>query len=182
MLTAKIASVEKANTAALNNSDDEFDLELEDGSILKVQPKFRGAGTSWKQNFAQKFNLRQTGNNRWQQRRNNNQQQQRSQNHSNNNQNNSVERQKQSSPSPDQTWKCFRCKNDGAPKKYRGDQMCPIHNFRPKWFSTVPIAAVKEVKPATQPTTDGASNPDPGTMAAIRQAFYAGYDSDDYNN
>lgn len=183
MPKAKVASVETTNITQTNNSDDEFDLELDDGSILKVQPKFRGSGSAWKQNFAQKFNLRQSGNNRWQQRRNNNQQQQRSQNHSNNNRG-SVDQQKQSAPSAEQTWRCFRCKEDGAPKKYRGDQMCPIHRFRPKWFNNVPLAAVKEVKPApsSQSNSDNNAKPDPGTMAAIRQAFYAGYDSDDYSS
>ena len=182
MPKAKVASVETTNMTQDNNTDDEFDLELEDGSILKVQPKFKGSGSSWKQNFAQKFNLRQSGNNRWQQRRNNSNQQQRNQNH-NNNRGNNAEQQKQNSPSADQTWRCIKCRDDGNPRKFRGDQMCPKHRFRPKWFNNIPIAAVKEVKPAPngQATTDNTNGGDPGTMASIRQAFYAGYGSEDYS-
>ena len=181
MPKAKIASVETTNPVQIVNSDDEFDLELEDGSILKVQPKFKGGGSTWKQNFAQKFNLRQSGNNRWQQRRSDNQQQFRSQNNQNNHRSNSAEQQKPP-PSSDQTWKCFKCKNEGNIKKYKGNQMCPIHRFRPKYFDALPLASIKEVKPAqkSQNQSDDSNNGKDGALSAIRSAFYAGYDSD-YN-
>ena len=182
MNTAKIASVETTNTSVDNNSDDEFDLELEDGSVLKVQPKFKGSGSTWKQNFAQMFNLRQTGNNRWQQRRNN-QHQQNHRSHPQMNDRNSVEQQK--SATADQMWRCFKCRNEGNPKKYRGDQMCPKHNFRPKWFNSIPLASVREVKPASngqnQTVDDKSGNTKDGSLAAIRSVFFSGYDSDGYN-
>ena len=182
MNTAKIASVETTNTSVDTNSDDEFDLELDDGSIMKVQPKFKGSGSTWKQNFAQKFNLRQTGNNRWQQRRNN-QHHQSHRSHQQQNDRNSVEQQK--SATADQTWRCFKCRNEGNPKKFRGDQMCPKHNFRPKWFNSIPLASVREVKPASnnqnQATDDKNGNAKDGSLAAIRSVFFSGYDSDGYN-
>ena len=177
MPKAKIASVETTNAPEVIDSDDEFDLELDDGSILKVQPKFKGSGSTWKQNFVQKFNLRQTGNNRWQQRRNNNQQPSRNQSNQSSGRGNSAE----STPSSDQTWKCFKCKNEGQIKKYKGNQMCPIHKFRPKWFDSIPLASIKEVKPAQKNQSDESNNDRNGALSAIRSAFYTGYDSD-YNS
>ena len=180
---AKVASMLPSPDGNDNDSDNEITLEMDDGCILKVQPKFRGAGNTWKQNFSRKFNLQQSGNNKWQQRRqqNNRQQQQpsnqyRQSNQYNNqgNSNNRVEQQKRDSPSPDQMWKCPKCKNSGITKRFRGDQMCPTHSFRPRFFDGVPLAGIRELKPDQNTTnsSDDVAKNDNGHVQAIRTALY----------
>ena len=54
-------------------------------------------------------------------------------------------------------------------KKYRGNQMCPIHNFRPKWFDGVPLGgAVKVAKPGND--DDDNNSPD-GHLNSIRECL-----------
>ena len=181
---AKVASVETSKHDEVVDSDDEVDIEMDDGMILKVQPKFRGNGATWKKNFTKKFNLQQAGNNKWQRRpQQQNQQQQRQrpshQGNRNNNGNynrNTADQQKRDTPSPDQWWRCQKCRNDGNPKSYKGNQMCPIHNFRPKWFDSIPIASVKSARPHNNENDDDDFNTGGGQLASIRQCFL--YDED----
>ena len=60
---AKVASVETSKNVESDDSDEEVQIEMDDGMVLKVQPKFRGGDKTWKKNFTKKFNLAQSGNN-----------------------------------------------------------------------------------------------------------------------
>ena len=181
---AKVASlVETSNHTKNDDTDDEVEVDMEDGVVLKVQPKFRGNGSTWKRNFTKKFNLQQTGHNRWQRKQHQpqqpfqqqpRQQQQNNRNQGNNNARGSVEHQKQESPNPDQWWRCYRCRDDGNSRKYKGNQKCPIHNFRPKYFDSVPLSGVRELKPqnSTSVEDNNENAKANGQMASIRQCLY----------
>ena len=188
---AKVASlVETTLTNDTGDSDDEVHIEMDDGVVLKVQPKFKGGGTTWKKNFTKKFNLQQSGHNRWQ-RRNQQQQQQPQQSQQrqfSRNQSfgrNNADQQKQGSPNPSQTWRCYRCRDEGKSRQFRGDQMCPRHNFRPKYFDSIPVAGVRELKSAQDSksnnntdTTNNTNANDPGQLASIRHCLYNNSDSE----
>lgn len=185
---AKIASlVETSNNANDGDSDDEVEIDMEDGMVLKVQPKFKGGGQTWKRNFTKKFNLQQSGNNRWQRRpyqHNQQQSQPRRQNQFNRNQNhngnrNFADQQNQDTPNPDQWWKCPKCREEGNPRKYKGNQLCPKHNYRPKFFESIPLASVREVKPnniKVDNNENDNNNPN-GHLNSIRDCLYNDSDS-----
>ena len=177
---ASINSVETANVNENDDSGDEIDIDV-DGVVLKVQPRFKGAGTTWKQNFAKKFNLQQNGNNRWQRRtQQQNQQQQPFQNKSNNRFNNNSNRnnsrnnnnvdQRKSGPSADSKWKCAKCRDEGVTRELRGDQKCPIHKWRPSWFKNIPC--VNEIKPDEENHDENVVDNN-GQLAAIRTCMHA---------
>ena len=180
---AKVASLTAPKDD--DDSDDELLIETDDGCVFKVQPKFKGAGNTWKQNFSKRFNLQQSGHNRWQSRQRQQQQYQQQQrqgshSHRNNNQNsnsngnNRVEQQKRDTPSSDQLWKCPKCRNNGVTKRFRGDQKCPAHDFRPRFFANIPLAGIRELKPeeTTETTGQDANGDGNGQVQAIRTLLY----------
>ena len=189
MSKAKVASVETTNVTNDGDTDDEVEIDMDDGMVLKVQPKFKGGNNAWKRNFAKKFNLQQSGNNRWQQRpqRQHQQQQQwQQQNGRNNNQNfnrgnsnnGNVDQQKSDTPKAEQFWRCHKCRDDGKSRKYKGNQMCPKHNFRPRYFDSVPLAGVREAKPQNTKQNgnnddDDSNNFEDGHLASIRECLYS---------
>ena len=184
---AKVASlVETSNVTENNDSDNECEIEMDDGMILKVQPKFRGNGPTWKRNFAKKFNLQQSGNNRWQRRPQQQFQQQqqrqqfnRPQGHPNNK--NFAEQQNKDSPSADQWWKCPKCKDEGKTKKFKGNQLCPKHSYRPKFFENVPLAGIRELNASNNNNSnddDNNAKSGNGQLASIRQCLYNNSDTD----
>ena len=173
---AKVASVETTKYADDDDSDDDGCMEMDiDGMIFKVQPKFKGNGNTWKRNFTKKFNLQQSGNNRWQRRPQQQQSQQQFQpprqpnKPSNSFNRNSVDQRKSDTPTSDQWWRCYKCRQDGHVNKYKGNQMCPTHNFRPKWFDSIPLASVKVAKPSNDDFVDN-NNPD-GHLNSIRECM-----------
>ena len=179
---AKVASLVDTSNTNDNDSDEEVEIDMEDGVILKVQPKFRGNGSSWKRNFTKKFNLQQSGHNRWQRRNQSHQSQQQQQprqnQNSNRNQNqgskNNVEHQKHDGPNADQWWRCYRCRDSGSSRKFKGNQKCPVHNFRPKYFDSVPLSGVRELKPQNVGNDDDEGNNTGngnGHLASIRDCL-----------
>ena len=159
---AKMAQMSTPEIVDHQISDDETLIEMEDGSILQVRPKFKGADKTWKRNFTKKFNLQQTGNNRWSQRSGNKQFNNGAASQNNrfntngggnnnaNSRNANTSRQNSDKPSADQLWKCKICANEGRTKKYRGDQQCSIHKYRPKWFNSIPLAGMRQIEGATE--------------------------------
>ena len=153
---AKMAPVTTNEIAENHESDEETLLEMDDGCILQVRPKFRGAGKTWKRNFTKKFNLQQSGNNKWAQRQNNrfpgnapnNRPSNNNSNPSNRFQNNG--KQNGDKPTADQMWKCKICQNEGNIRKFRGDQQCNVHKYRPKWFGAIPLAGIRNIEGANE--------------------------------
>lgn len=180
---AKVASVESTKSVTNDDTDDEVEIDMEDGVVLKVQPKFKGNGSTWKRNFTKKFNLQQSGNNRWQRRSQQNQyqnQQPRQQQqfprnaHRNNNRNN-ADQQKQDVPLADQMWACHKCRDSGSTRRYKGNQKCPIHNFRPKYFDSVPISGIRELKPSGESSNvdiNTTKTTNDGHLNSIRDCLY----------
>ena len=176
---AKLAPIATPGDDDQQNSDEEALIEMEDGCILQVRPKFRGADQTWKRNFTKKFNLQQSGNNRWAQRpnkpqfKNNNN----SAANNNNNQNRQNQRNQNNGPSAEQLWKCRLCQNEGnGVKKFRGDQQCPKHKYRPKFFEGIKLAGFRQISSENQNENDD-NNEDPGTMNSINAIMF-GNESD----
>ena len=188
---AKIASL--ADSGAVDEAttdDDDITVEMDDGTILKIQPKFRGTDGVWRQNFTKQFNLQQGPNNRWQRRRQQQQNrprndfgnQNRNQNGNNGNNslinknfNNSANNRngnKGNSPSPDQTWKCRKCENEGRNRICRGDQQCPRHKWRPRYFENVPLAAIKSVEANDSGDYNDEQQKALASLASIRMTLY----------
>ena len=174
---AKLAPIETAESDEHLNSDEETLIEMEDGCILQVRPKFKGADQQWKRNFTRKFNLQQSGNNRWAQRQN--KFPPKGNSAGNNNQNKPNQRNGQSDgPSADQLWKCKLCQNDGrGVRKFRGDQQCPRHKYRPKFFNPIKIAGVKQISADQQPDDDDSGEDHKGAMNSINALMF-GNESD----
>ena len=178
---ASVNSVETSKNVDNSDSDDDIELVMDDGSVLKVQPRFKGAGSTWKQNFTKKFNLQQSGNNRWQPRRhqqqshqqqrsfNNNRNSGRNENYNKNNNGNNVDQQK-SGPSADAKWKCGKCRDEGYTRSLRGDQKCPKHKWRPSYFKNVPC--VNEVKVEGNDEDTDVDNKN-GHLSAIKSCLQA---------
>ena len=185
---AKVASLEPTTDNDIDSDNDDITFEMDDGTILKIQPKFRGPNGSWRQNFTRQFNLQQGPNNRWQARRNQNNQrnnQGRNQNNQNgnsnsslnnknfnNNNNNRRNNNKSDKPSPDQTWKCRRCENEGRTRIMRGDQQCPRHKWRPTYFDSIPIAAIKTIENDDKSEFEQQKASALASLASIRMALY----------
>ena len=184
MPKGKVASlVDTTNDNVVDDSDGEVELEMADGVILKVQPKFKGAGTTWKRNFTKRFNLQQSGNNRWQRRQQQQQprqpqQQQYSQSQAQNFNRNNADQQKRDSPNAEQTWRCYKCREEGNSRKFKGNQMCPKHKFRPRYFESIPLAGIREIKSSHNSKSDdnntnNSGNGDDGHLNAIRECLYS---------
>lgn len=183
---AKIASLATdANDADDDDDEDDMTLEMEDGTILKIQPKFKGSKGVWRQNFTKQFNLQQGPNNKWQARRPNNNQrngQNRFQGNNNtnnvslnsknfNNQsNNRRNNNRNDKPSPDQTWKCRKCENEGYNRIFRGDQMCPKHKWRPGYFNSIPIASVNAIE--SNDNNNLEHDQQKAALASVKMALY----------
>ena len=178
---AKLAPIAPPDNDEHLESDEETLIEMEDGCILQVKPKFRGADQAWKRNFTRKFNLQQSGNNRWAQRPNR-QQFKNGGNGGNNNNNNQQNGQNQrnnrsNGPSAEQMWKCKLCINDGrGVKKFRGDQQCPKHKYRPKYFESIKLAGMRQI--ATEEDDENETNVDHHAQMNTINAIMFGNESD----
>ena len=185
---AKVASLESKADDDTDSDNDDIIFEMDDGTILKIHPKFKGSNGAWRQNFTRQFNLQQGSNSRWQSRRNNNNHRSdnnnryqnnqngngntslNNKNYNNNANNNRRNNNRGDKPSPDQTWKCRRCENEGKNRILRGDQQCPRHNWRPRYFDSIPIAAIKSME--TEKSETNEQEKQKAALASIRMQLY----------
>ena len=158
-----------------SDSEDDLEVELDDGVIYRIQPKSKNQRNSnWKNNFAKKFDLQQRGQT-WQRKPSNSgktiktgNEYSRSSNHDSNYKKNS---------NPNGTWECRMCRADGRNPKVRNDMKCPVHNVRPNKFKNIPLAKVSQV------SHQNAQNPQnevehPGEFNALRARFYGDLNTD----
>ena len=98
---------------------------MEDGVILRVQPRQGSSKSSWKQNFAKKFDLKQNGS-RW-----------KKQNRSTTNSGQTIQKK---NPDPNGTWTCRNCTSENKPAVVRNNMKCPVHKVRPNYLKSIPLA------------------------------------------
>ena len=178
---AKLAPIASNESGEHLESDEETLIEMEDGCILQVRPKFRGADQTWKRNFTKKFNLQQSGNNRWAQKPNRFPPRNGNGNAGGNNNNQNGQNQRNNrgdGPTADQIWKCRLCQNEGkGVKKYRGDQQCPKHKYRPKFFNPIKLAAVRQISTEDQDEPNDGGDDHLAAMNSINAIMF-GNESD----
>ena len=67
-------------------------------------------------------------------------------------------------------------------RRFRGDQQCPKHKYRPGFFDSIPIAGVRELKPASDggngASVDAIEQANQGQLNAIRSVLYNDSDNE----
>ena len=141
-----------------NETDsDEIEVEMEDGTILRVQPKQSNNKSNWRQNFTKKFGLKQNGQ-RW-----------KSQNQPNN-----TSRSNKKTPDQNGTWSCRKCADEGQVRQVPNTMRCPVHKHRPSYLKALPLKAkINSVDQQNESTT---KRDDLGTFNSISTTFYGDTD------
>lgn len=158
-MKGQIKSIQQPNQE--ESDSEEVEIELDDGMILRVQPKFRGSkSNNWQQNFTKKFDLKQNGST-W-----------KKSNRSNTNSGKSINRK---SPDPNGFWTCRLCQSDGKPGKVKNNMKCPTHRVRPNYLKEIPL--VGRTNKVDQSETNQSQNEDPGRFNSIKVDLYGDTDS-----
>ena len=143
-----------------DSDSDEIELEMEDGTILKVQPKSANNRSNWRQNFTKKFGLRQNGQ-RW-----------KSQNQNQGNNSRSTKK----IPDQNGSWSCRKCSDDGKPRQVPNTMKCPIHKHRPGYLKQLPLNG--KVNSVDQQNENQTKQDDLGSFNSITSTFYGDTDTE----
>ena len=162
-IKAQIHTVQPNNYEKESDSD-EMEIELDDGMILRVQPKSRNAQGNWRQNVTKKFDLKQNGQ-RWQKI-----------NRSNTNSGKTINRK---SPDPNGTWNCRMCINEGKPCKVKNSMKCPTHRVRPGYLKDIPLSGrMNTVEQPKNNQSNDESQEDSGKFNSIKARLYGDTDTE----
>ena len=144
-----------------DSDQEEVEVELDDGMVLRVQPKFKdNRSNNWRKNFTQKFDLKQNGST-W-----------KKANRSHTNSGKTIQRK---NPDPNGTWTCRNCLAENKPAKVKNNMKCPIHKVRPNYLKEIPLAG--RTNKVEQTENNQTSPDDPGKFNSIRYNLYGDTDS-----
>ena len=155
-----VKSIQQNNEHQNENPGDEIEVELEDGLVLKVQPKYNDTRQNWKKSFTKKFDLKQNGQ-RWQKN------------------SRTPTNSGKSIPDANGTWVCKKCQTEGRTNKVQNNMKCKYHNLRPFYLKSIPLAKINSVD---QPNQNDQKSDDFGQFNSVRTRFYGDTDSSENEN